>query len=58
MADVYLYRSEKAEKYPNVHDVQIKAGVLTFYWEPQKGGKSTMKVQTTVPFVVLEEVDS
>jgi hypothetical protein len=56
MADVYLYRPDKTEKYPNVHDVEIDDGVLVFAWEPQTGSKS-MKVQTTVPFLILEEIE-
>jgi hypothetical protein len=56
MADVVLFKPEKAEEYKNVTDVHIKDGVLTFYYQPHSGMTKGIKIQTTVPFTVEEEI--
>lgn len=56
MADVILYRPDKPEQYKNAHDLIIEDGVLTFYWEPHSGMTKGVKIQTTVPFLVQEQV--
>jgi len=56
MSDIVLFKPEKAEEYKNVHDIHITDGVLTFYWQPHSGMTKGVKIQTTVPFVVQEEI--
>ena len=61
MVKITLYRDGKPQEYTNAHDITISsAGILTFHWEIQEGGSfkkpSSYKLQTSVPFVVEEEV--
>lgn len=56
MSDVVLFKPLKAEEYKNVTDVHIEDGVLTFYYQPQTGVTKGIKIQTTVPFTVEDEI--
>jgi len=59
MADVIIYYPAKPEEYKKVTNVSIKDGVLTFYWQPYSSDlKKSIKIQTTVPFSVKEEIAS
>jgi|HubBroStandDraft_6_1064221.scaffolds.fasta_scaffold00604_8 hypothetical protein len=58
MARIVLYEAGKPVEYPNAHDVVISpGGVLVFYWETgSAANQQAYKVQTTVPYVVWEDV--
>ena len=46
--------SETLTDYPNVHNVGVKAGTLTFYWKNKAG--VTSKVVTSMPFLIQEVI--
>ncbi len=46
--------SESLSNYPNIHNVQVKGGVLTFYWKNKTAG--TSKVVTSMPFLIQEVI--
>lgn len=58
VARIILYDgSGEPDDYPNTHDISISpSGVLTFYWETLSKPPKAFKVQTTVPYVVSEEI--
>jgi hypothetical protein len=56
MTDVLLHNHDEVEEFKNATDVHIMNGVLTFYWRPPSGATKGVKFQTTVPFVVREEI--
>jgi hypothetical protein len=63
MAKITLYYEGKPQEYAQAQDITISpAGVLTFHWEINGAGgfkkPKAYKVQTSVPFVVEEDVAS
>jgi hypothetical protein len=63
MAKITLYHEIKPQEYADAHDITISAaGVLTFHWEIDGAGgfkkPRAYKVQTSVPFVIEEDVAS
>ncbi len=45
--------SEALTDYPNVHNVEVKGGTLTFYWKNKAG---VSKVVTSMPFLIQEVI--
>jgi hypothetical protein len=52
---VILYKPDKPEQYLNVTNVEVKDGVLTFYWKANAGAPNK-KIVTTVRFLVDEDI--
>jgi len=46
--------SEALTNYPNIHNVEVKGGTLTFYWKTKAG--ATSKVVTSMPFLIQEVI--
>jgi len=44
--------SETLADYPNIHNVEVKGGTLTFFWKNKAGVMS--KVVTSMPFLIQE----
>jgi hypothetical protein len=46
--------SETLTDYPNIHNVEVKGGKLTFYWKNKSG--VTSRVVTSMPFLIQEVI--
>lgn len=58
MAEVTLYKPDATVRYPNATEVSVKEGVLSFGVQKDATHPFPQKIQTNVPFLVMEEVVS
>ena len=46
--------AETLTDYPNIHNVEVRGGTLTFYWKNKAG--VTSKVVTSMPLLIQEVI--
>jgi hypothetical protein len=56
MAEVTLYKPDATVRYPNATNPSVQNGVLTFSLEKDSTHPSAQKIQTNVPFLVVEDI--
>ena len=56
MAEVTLYKPDATVRYPNATNATVQNGVLTFSLEKDATHPNAQKIQTNVPFLVVEDV--
>jgi hypothetical protein len=58
MAEVTLYKPDATVRYPNATNTSVQNGVLTFSLERDSIHPFAQKIQTNVPFLVVEDQGS
>jgi hypothetical protein len=56
MAEVTLYKPDATVRYPNATNPAVQNGVLTFSLEKDSVHPFPQKIQTNVPFLVVEDL--
>ena len=56
MAEVTLYKPDATVRYPNATNATVQNGVLTFSLEKDATHPYAQKIQTNVPFLVVEDL--
>jgi len=56
MAEVTLFKPDATVRYPNATGTSVQNGVLTFTLEKDATHPFAQKIQTNVPFLVVEDV--
>jgi hypothetical protein len=58
MAEVTLYKPDATVRYPNASDASVQNGVLSFSLQKDSIHPFEQKIQTNVPFLVVEDLGS
>jgi len=58
MAEVTLYKPDATVRYPNATDASVQNGVLSFSLQKDSTHPFAQKIQTNVPFLVVEDLGS
>lgn len=58
MAEVTLYKPDATVRYPNATDAVVQNGVLSFSLQKDSIHLLPQKIQTNVPFLVVEDLGS
>jgi hypothetical protein len=56
MAEVTLYKPDATIRYPNATDTAVQNGVLSFSVQKDATHPFPQKIQTNVPFLVVEDL--
>lgn len=58
MAEVTLYKPDATVRYPNATDAVVQNGVLSFSLQKDSVHPLPQRIQTNVPFLVVEDLGS
>ncbi len=58
MAEVTLYKPDATVRYPNATETVVQNGVLSFSLQKDSIHPLPQKIQTNVPFLVVEDLGS
>ncbi len=56
MERVTLFKPAGEETFDGAHNVSIRDGVLTFYYQPDSSLPGEKKITTSVPFLCEEDI--
>jgi hypothetical protein len=56
MAEVTLYKPDATVRYPNATDTVVQNGVLSFSLQKDSTHPLPQRIQTNVPFLVVEDL--